>query len=95
VKFSQDVIIRPVISEKSYRLMENNKFTFEVDSRAKKVEIRRAIEDIFKVTVTRVNTVAARGKNRRQGWSRGRTSDWKKAIVTLKEGDRIEFFEAK
>ena len=95
MKFSQDVIVRPVISEKSYRLMEHNKYTFEVHPRAKKLEIRKAVEDIFKVKVTQVNTIATRGKNRRQGWSRGRTRDWKKAVVTLKQGDRIEFFEAK
>ncbi|MFQ5574233.1 MAG: 50S ribosomal protein L23 [Terriglobia bacterium] len=95
MKHAQDVLVRPVISEKSYTLMEDNKYTFEVHPSAGKTEIRQAVEEIFDVEVTKINTMRRRGKNRRQGWTTGRTRDWRKAIVTLKEGDRIEFFDSK
>lgn len=95
MKDPRDVIIRPVISEKSYAQIENNKYTFEVAKNARKEEIRQAMEVIFKVHVTAVNTVTVRGRIRRQGRTYGRTRDWKKAIVTLREGDRIEVFEAR
>ena len=95
MKFAQDVLVKPVISEKSYRLMEENKYTFEVHPRAGKMEIRQAVEEIFDVKVTKVNTMGSRGKNRRQGWTRGKTRDWRKAVITLAEGDRIEFFDSK
>ncbi|HZD60524.1 MAG TPA: 50S ribosomal protein L23 [Anaerolineae bacterium] len=95
MKDPRDVIIRPVVSEKSYAQIEHNKYTFEVAKDARKEEIGQAIEEIFKVHVTSVNTITMRGRRKRQGWTSGRTRDWKKAIVTLREGDRIEVFEAR
>jgi large subunit ribosomal protein L23 len=82
----------PVITEKASEKMERDgTYSFEVDSRANKIEIRRAVEAAFKVTVTRVNTVSARGKLKRVRWQTGKTPDWKKAMVTLKKGDKIEY----
>lgn len=89
----RDIIYKPLISEKSYDLTEQRKYTFKVDKRATKPQIRQAVQEIFKVGVTGVNTINMQGKMKRQGWARGRRSDWKKAIVTLKEGDKIEIFE--
>lgn len=89
----RDVILKPVISEKSYDLINQQKYTFKVDKRASKTEIRQAVESIFKVDVISVNTMNKRGKLKRQGWSSGYRSSWKKAIVTLKEGQKIEAFE--
>ncbi|KUO49146.1 MAG: 50S ribosomal protein L23 [Desulfitibacter sp. BRH_c19] len=88
-----DVIIKPVISEKTTDLMALNKYTFIVERKANKVEIANAVEKIFNVTVENVNTLKARGKNRRMGRFIGKTPDRKKAIVTLKEGDKIEIIE--
>lgn len=93
MKDPHDIIIRPVISEKSYSLIDQNKYTFIVDPRAAKTEIRQAVEQVFNVRVTAVNTVKVPSKPKRQGWSRGRTPERKKAIVTLAVGDTIEFFE--
>jgi large subunit ribosomal protein L23 len=87
------VIIRPLITEKNTNLMELNKYSFEVDRKANKHEIKHAIQEIFKVTVVDVNTINMRGKERRRGRIVGRTADWKKAVVTLAQGDRIELFE--
>jgi large subunit ribosomal protein L23 len=88
------VIIRPVISEKSYNLIESEgQYTFQVDRRANKNQIRRAVESAFDVRVQKVNTVNVRSKPKRQGLTRGRTATWKKAVVKLVEGDRIELFE--
>lgn len=95
MKDARDVIIRPIVSEKSYSQIENHKYTFEVARDARKEEIRQAIEEIFKVHVTGVNTISMRGKLKRQGRTSGRTRNWKKAVVTLREGDRIEVFEAR
>jgi large subunit ribosomal protein L23 len=82
----------PVITEKASEKMERDgTYSFEVDIRANKIEIRRAVEAAFKVTVTRVNTVSARGKLKRVRWQTGKTPDWKKAMVTLKKGDKIEY----
>lgn len=89
----QDIIIRPVISEKSMRLMEENKYTFIVDPKANKVEIKYAIQELFKVKVEKVYTLKVRGKIRRQGRYEGKTPDRKKAIVQLKAGDTIKIFE--
>jgi len=89
-----DVVLRPIITEKTVELSADNKYTFEVDLRANKCEIRGAIEHIFrdkKVKVCKVNTVRVKGKPRR--WGRryhGRRSDWKKAIVSLRPGDKID-----
>ena len=88
------VILRPVISEKSYNLIESEgQYTFEVDRRANKNQIKRAVEGAFEVRVQKVNTVNVRSKPKRQGLTRGRTATWKKAVVKLVEGDRIELFE--
>ena len=84
------VLKRPLFTEKNDRLKENfNKFAFEVEMKANKVEIRQAVEQIFGVSVVKVNTMRVHGKVKRRGRSVGRRPDWKKAIVTLKEGDTI------
>lgn len=91
---AHQVLIRPVISEKSYNLIEmEEQYTFEVDRRANKNQIRHAVEEIFDVRVQKVNTVNVKSKPKRQGLTSGRTSSWKKAVVRLAEGERIELFE--
>jgi large subunit ribosomal protein L23 len=90
----RDIVIRPVISEKSYDMIELNRYTFEVAKTASKPQIADAITEIFGVTVTKVNTMNVNGKPRRVRVAKGKTRDWKKAIVTLKEGDSIEFFQS-
>lgn len=95
MKDPRDVIIKPVVSEKSYALNEQNVYTFEVHPDAAKPEIRSAIEEIFGVTVARVNTLNRKGKsvrNRRTG-TLGHRPDRKRAIVTLAEGDSIDLFK--
>lgn len=87
------IIIRPLVTEKNTNLMALNKYSFEVDRNASKPQIRQAIEAIFNVSVTDVHTMNVRGKLRRRGREFGYTRDWKKAIVTLAEGDRIGIFE--
>ena len=87
------IVRRPVVTEKGTALKEQNKYLFEVDRRANKVQIRQAIEVLFNVKVAAVHTAAMRGRMKRLGRFVGRTSDWKKAIVTLREGHSIEFFE--
>ena len=89
----RDIIIRPVISEKSYDMIEQNRYTFEVAKTASKPQIATAISEIFDVTVSKVNTINVTGKPRRVRAAKGKTRDWKKAIVTLKQGDSIEFFQ--
>ena len=94
MKDARDIIIAPLISEKSMGMIEeNNTYTFKVDKRANKIEIRNAIEEIFNVDVLKVNTMNMLGKKRRLGYNQGKRPDWKKAIVKLAEGDRIEIFE--
>ena len=93
-KDPRDVIIRPVITEHSYDARENNVYTFEVAKDANKVEIRQAIEAIFNVKVVKVNTLNVKSKPKRMRGAAGRTRTWKKAMVTLKEGDSIELFNA-
>ncbi|MCS6883110.1 MAG: 50S ribosomal protein L23 [Oscillochloridaceae bacterium] len=88
-----EIIIRPLITEKNTALMVENKYSFEVLRTASKPEIKRAVETIFDVTVTKVHTMNVRGKLKRRGREKGYTRDWKKAIVTLAPGDRIEVFE--
>ena len=90
---ADEIIIKPIISERSMELVEENKYAFFVDKRANKVEIKKAVEELFDVGVKAVNTVNITGKKKRLGRSVGRTPDRKKAIVTLKEGDKIELFE--
>ena len=90
---AREIIVRPIITEKSYRLVEVNKYCFEVDKRAKKPQISQAVEEIFAVKVRKVNVMPVRGKMKRRGRVIGQTRSWKKAIVTLRKGDRIEIFE--
>lgn len=89
----RDVLIKPVVTEKSTALMQENKYTFVVPLKANKVEIRQAVEKLFKVKVETVNTVRVEGKVKRMGKHIGKRSDYKKAIVKLAPGERIEFFE--
>jgi len=88
----RDIIIRPIISEKSYAMIEQNRYTFEVSKTANKTQIGQAIAEIFNVTVTDVNTMNVTGKPRRVRYAKGKTRDWKKAVVTLKQGDTIDIF---
>ena len=88
------IIRRPVITEKSTLQKEmHNQLAFEVDRRANKIEIKKAVEEIFKVQVKDVRTMNYRGKRVRLGRTEGRKPHWKKAIVTLQPGEKIEFFE--
>ncbi|MBQ30076.1 MAG: 50S ribosomal protein L23 [Actinomycetota bacterium] len=95
MKNPRDVVIAPVISEKSYEQLEQNVYVFKVHTSASKPEIRRAVESIFDVTVTKVNTLNRKGKVRRNRRSNtvGKRADTKRAIVTLAEGDSIKIFE--
>jgi large subunit ribosomal protein L23 len=89
-----DIIIRPVVTEKtSIQKDDFNQVSFEVDRRANRVEIRRAIEQIFNVRVAEVKTMQVKGKVKRRGRIVGKRKDWKKAIVKLMPGERIDFFE--
>jgi large subunit ribosomal protein L23 len=89
----RDVLIRPMITEKTNDGMQNNKYTFIVPLTANKVEIRQAVESIFKVKVLDVNTIRVMGKIKRMGKNSGKRPDYKKAIVKVAPGQRIEFFE--
>ena len=89
----RQVIIEPVVSEKSYALMADGKYTFRVDDRAHKTQIAAAVERIFGVRVAAVRTAKIRSKPKRRGLHSGRTRSWKKAIVQLAPGERIELFE--
>lgn len=91
---ARDILIRPIVTEKSTALMEQGKYTFRVPLAATKIQIRHAVEQIFKVKVQAVNTMRYEGKMKRLGRTQGRRSDWKKAVVTLKPGETIELFEA-
>jgi len=96
LNYYRSIILRPVVTEKSMREGESdNKYTFEVRPDANKVEIRRAIEALFDVTVTKVNTMRVSGKERRRsyGYRAGRTAERKKAVVTLVAGDTIDVVE--
>lgn len=91
---AQDIIIRPVITEKSMAGMTMKKYTFEVKKDANKIEIAKAVEELFGVKVSKVNTLHVRGHMRRQGKTEGYTTSWKKAVVKLTEESKtIEFFE--
>jgi large subunit ribosomal protein L23 len=90
---AREVLIAPVVSEKSYSLIEANKYSFKVHSKAHKTQIRQAVEELFDVKVIRVNVVKVQPKPKRRGLSRGKKPGWKKAIVELREGDKIEIFE--
>jgi large subunit ribosomal protein L23 len=89
----RQIIVEPVISEKSYALMADNKYTFRVADRAHKTQIRSAVEEIFGVGVVAVRTSRVRSKPKRRGVHSGRTRGWKKAVVELSPGDKIELFE--
>jgi large subunit ribosomal protein L23 len=93
MKSARDVIIRPIVSEKSYAGLEQNTYTFLVDKRANKTQIKEAVQSIWEVRVTSVNTLNRPGKVKRRGWTKGKRADEKRAIVTLAEGDSIEIFE--
>lgn len=90
-----DIIIRPVITEKATELAKQNKYVFRVHKKANKDMIEKAINSIFGVTPLKVNVMIVRGKRKRVRYNYGYTASWKKAIVTLKEGDKIEVFESK
>jgi large subunit ribosomal protein L23 len=90
---ARNIVIRPVISEKSYALIAEGKYTFRVDDRAHKTQIAHAVEEIFSVKVAGVRTAKVRSKPKRRGLHQGRTRAWKKAIVQLSPGERIELFE--
>ena len=87
------VIIRPVVSEKSYVLAANDKYTFRVHPDAHKTQIRQAVEQLFDVTVVDVRTMSVKAKPKRRGYTSGRTRAWKKAIVQVREGDSIPIFQ--
>lgn len=87
------VLLRPLITEKGTLLGEQNKYAFQVAKGANKLQVKEAVEKAFDVHVVKVNTMVMPGKTRRVGRSRGMTSEWKKAVVTIMPGERIEFFE--
>ena len=91
---ARQIIIRPVISEQSFDQVENGVYTFEVAKQANKIQIADAVEQIFDVTVTKVNTLNVKPKMKRMRYKAGLTRTWKKAMVTLAEGDKIEIFGA-
>ena len=95
MKSPRDVIVRPVVTEKSYADLEANRYTFLVHPEANKTEIKEAIQKIWNVQVLSVNTLVRKGKQKRQRYVTGRRSDQKRAIVTLAAGDSIEIFETK
>lgn len=95
MKTLHDVIIKPIITEDSMARLADKKYTFEVAKDASKIEIKKAVEEIFKVEVAKVNTISMKSKDKRVGYHVGKTSEWKKAIVTLKPASKtIEFFDS-
>ena len=90
---ARNVLIRPVVSEKSYALIAEGKYTFRVNDRAHKTQIAAAVEEIFEVGVAGVRTAKVHAKPKRRGLTKGRTRGWKKAVVQLAPGERIELFE--
>lgn len=94
MKVAQDIILRPVITEESMQGNAMRKYTFRVAKSANKIEIAKAVEELFEVKVSKVNTISVRGRMKRYGRFEGYTSSWKKAVVTLTEDSKaIEFFE--
>ena len=89
----RDVVLAPVVSEKSYALLDEGRYTFLVDPRANKTQIKQAVQDIFGVSVVSVNTLNRRGKRKRFGAHYGRRKNTKRAVVTLAAGDQIDIFE--
>ena len=94
-KNPRDILIRPIVSEKSYSLMDDGKYTFEVDPRANKTEIKIAVEQIFGVKVLSVNTINRKGKTRRTRFGLGKRKDVKRAIVTVGAGEAIDIFSGR
>ena len=92
---AEKIILRPIISEKSYAQIDHNRYTFAVHPDAHKTMIAQAVEQLFEVKVVDVATANMHPKPKRRGWSRGRTAAWKKAVVQLAPGDKIEFFEGR
>ena len=92
MKDPREVILRPIITEHSFDMMEKNTYTFEVAKTANKVEIAQAVAEIFGVQVVKVNTLNVKAKPKRVRYQKGYTRTWKKAMVTLKDGDTIEMF---
>ena len=88
-----EILIRPVVSEKSYEQIQRNRYTFQVHKDAHKTQIRQAVEELFDVRVASVNVVKMKPKPKRRGLIKGERPGWKKAIVELKAGDKIEIFE--
>ncbi len=94
MKNTKNIIRRPIITEKATMMKDSeNKYVFEVEKGSNKIEIKKAVEDLFKVNVTSVRTYTTHGKIRSRGRFRGKRPDWKRAIVQLKDGESIEFFE--
>jgi large subunit ribosomal protein L23 len=91
-KNPRDILVKPVVSEKSYSLMDMGKYTFEVDPRSNKTEIKIAVEKVFGVKVASVNTINRQGKTRRTRYGMGKRKDVKRAIVTLVAGESIDVF---
>ena len=87
------ILIRPVVSEKSYNQITENRYTFRVHPDAHKTQVRQAVEELFEVNVTKVNIIAVKPKPKRRGMIRGKRSGWKKAVVQVREGQTIPIFE--
>lgn len=92
---AEDIILKPIITEKSNDALQEGKYTFKVNKKATKVEIAKAVEKLFEVKVLKVNTVSVKGKEKRQGRYVGKTSDWKKAIVTIDTNPAEQSYLAK
>lgn len=94
MKLAQDIIFKPVITEKSMAAAQERKYTFRVAKDANKIEIKKACEELFGIEVAKVNVIPVRGQKRRQGMAEGRTASWKKAIVTVTPDSKtVEFFD--
>jgi large subunit ribosomal protein L23 len=94
LKDPHDIVLKPLLTEKMEFLKDDSgKYAFVIHKDANKIEVKNAIEAVYNVTVTKVAVMNMRAKKRRMGWVSGKRSSWKKAIVTLKEGDSIEYFE--
>ena len=91
---ARDILIRPLITEKTTELMAEGKYVFVVDKNANKIEIAKAVKEVFDVKVDKVNTIRVKGKTKRLGRTSGKRPDYKKAIVKLAAGETIEFFSA-
>jgi large subunit ribosomal protein L23 len=92
-KDAYKILIRPISTEKSTDLTSFNQYVFEVAKNSNKIEVKKAIQAVYNIKPTKVNIIKVKGKNVRHGKTKGKTKDWKKAIITLKQGERIEMFE--